>query len=132
MNRKQIRIILTNCLILLVLMVCPISVKAGDLSKAKAVNVNESVQGFCLTNQTNYYKFTTGTELSCYTLEASAGSDNNISIGICDDLEIKLISVPSVDSKGTAISVKFKRNTTYYIYVSPNNGQYAFYSFKRW
>ena len=62
MNRKQIRIILTNCLILLVLMVCPISVKAGDLSKAKAVNVNESVQGFCLTNQTNYYKFTTGTE----------------------------------------------------------------------
>ena len=130
MNRKQIRIILTNCLILLVLMVCPISVKAGDLSKAKAVNVNESVQGFCLTNQTNYYKFTTGTELSCYTLEASAGSDNNISIGICDDLEIKLISVPSVDSKGTAISVKLKRNTTYYIYVSPNNGQYAFYSFR--
>ena len=125
---KGLKTILAGTVLAFVVMVNPFGVKANMASEASTIGLNQQVEGsISERGQVNYYQFTTGNELSSFTMNA-AGISHSVKVAICDSME-KQIGYCTAYSKGASFTVKLNPNEIYYVKVS-SGSKTADYSFE--
>lgn len=123
---KQVKTLVAGMIMAMVMVVNPFDAKAG-VEEATSIQCDEYVQGNLETSsQTQYYQFSTGNELSSYTMEA-VGINHSVRVSIVDAME-KQIGTCYVGKNGGNYTVKLQSNQIYYVKVKASfkNTDYSF------
>lgn len=119
MKKSLMKTMFMAIVLTIVVLVSPSISKADMISEAVPMNLNEQVMGTLTRGQTDYYQFTTGSQLSSFTFDAT-GLDRTTRFEILNAGYIQQAKCSAASGKTSEVTVKLNPNETYYVKVYTN------------